>query len=166
MSICTPTPEDEVRMRLALDEARRVIADGGAGVAALLMWRDETLALTHNLYERTGDMTLHGEMVALRDAARRISAMSDDEKRDLAIYVTLEPCLMCIAALSFAGVHTVAYSALAEDANAEEMIARGLTCQTVNPLLTRGPMKLVPGVSRGEGCELLQQMGKLRDQRV
>lgn len=152
-------------MRVALGEARSVIAAHGAGVAALLMWRDERLALAHNLYYMTGDMTLHGEMVALRDAARRLSALTAEEKRDLAIYVTLEPCLMCFAALSFVGVRTVAYSALAEDANAEEMIARGLTCETVNPLLTRGPLKLVPGILRDEGRGILASMGKLRGQR-
>lgn len=54
------------------------------------------------------------------------------------------------------------YAALAEDANVEELIARGLTAQTLNPLLTRGLLELVPGVLRAEGRELLARMGKLR----
>lgn len=42
---------------------------------------------------------------------------------------------------------------------------RGLTCETVNPLLTRGPLELVPGILRDEGRGILASMGKLRGQR-
>ena len=69
---------------------------------------------------------------------------------------------MCLSAISFVGIKRVVYAALAEDANAEEMIARGLTAQKVNPLLTRGPLDLLPGVMRAQGRELLARMGKLR----
>ena len=69
---------------------------------------------------------------------------------------------MCLSAISFVGIKRVVYAALAEDANAEELIARGLTAETLNPLLTRGPLELLPGVLRAEGRELLARMGKLR----
>jgi len=107
-------------------------------------------------------MTAHGEIVVLRDAAPRLSKMNDDQKREMTLYSRLEPCLMCILAISFVGIRRVVYSALSEDANGEEMLARGLTCETINNLLTRGPIELVPGVRREEGRELLAQMGKLR----
>jgi hypothetical protein len=55
----------------------------------------------------------------------------------------------------------VVYAALAEDANAEEIIAYGLTAERLNSLFTRGPLELVPGVMRAEGRELLARMGKL-----
>ena len=51
---------------------------------------------------------------------------------------------------------------IAEDADAEELITRGLTAERLNPLLTRGPLELVPGVLRKEGREPLARMGKLR----
>ena len=85
-----------------------------------------------------------------------------EEKTHLTLYVTLEPCLMCLSAISFVGIKRVVYAALAGDANAEEQIARGLTAKQLNPLLTRGRLELVPGVLRAQGRELLTRMGKVR----
>lgn len=148
-------------MALALEEARHAVAAGSAGVAALLLWHDEIPAQGHNRIPETGDLTDHAEMIVLRDAASRLSTMSYAEHNSLCMYVTLEPCLMCFAALSFVGVRRVVCSALIEDANEESLIARDLTCGEVNPLLTRGPMILVEGMQRDEGRELLAMMGIL-----
>ena len=93
--------------------------------------------------------------------AALLNALSTEEKAHLTLYVTLEPCLICLSAISFVGIKRVVYAALAEDANAEELIARGLTAEQLNPLLTRGPLELVPGVLRAEGRGLLARMGKL-----
>lgn len=156
-----PTTQDLVMMGKAIEEAQRAIEADKAGVGALLLWRDEIVAIGHNLSVETGDMTAHGEMVVLRSAARRLNALTAAEKARLTLYVTLEPCLMCLCALSFVGIKRVVYAALAEDANAEEIIAYGLTAERLNSLFTRGPLELVPGVMRAEGRELLARMGKL-----
>jgi tRNA(adenine34) deaminase len=103
-------------------------------------------------------MTNHAEMVLLRQLDYRL--MNDVERRTLSVYVTLEPCLMCSAALSFVGVKRVVYAALAEDANSEQIIVRGLTLPKVNDHFLRGPFVLVPGVRRTEGRALLVEMGK------
>ncbi len=60
-----------------------------------------------------------------------------------------------ILQFSAVGIKRVVYAALAEDAKTEELIARGLIAETLNPLLTRGLLELVPGVLRAEGRELL-----------
>lgn len=155
-----PTAKDEEMIGIVIAEAQRAISNGKAGVGSLILWRDEILALGHNMFEETGDMTAHGEMTVLRQAARRLSQMSDEEKKDLCIYVTLEPCLMCLSAISFVGIKRVVYSALAEDANEEEWVARGISADKINPLLVRGPLELIPGVRREEGKALLRRMDK------
>jgi tRNA(adenine34) deaminase len=157
-----PTSQDLAMTEKVIHEARQAIDAGKAGVAALLLRHDEIVALGHNRYAETGDLTAHGEMVVLRSAAALLHALTAEEKAHLTIYVTLEPCLMGLSAISFVGIKRVVYAALAEDANAEELIARGLTAEKLNPLLTRGPLELVPGVLRAEGRELLARMGKLR----
>jgi tRNA(adenine34) deaminase len=157
-----PTAQDRAMMEKAIHEAHRAIDAGKAGVAALLLWHDESVALDHNQYVETGDLTAHAEMVVLHSAAALLNTLSTEEKAHLTLYVTLEPCLMCLSAISFVGIKRVVYAALAEDANAEELIARGLTAEQLNPLLTRGQLELVPGVLRAEGRELLARMGKLR----
>lgn len=155
-----PTELDEEMIDKVLEEANRAIDQGKAGVGALILWRGEILALGHNTFEETGDMTAHGEMTVLRQAARRLSQMSSEEKADLCIYVTLEPCLMCLSAISFVGIKRVVYSALAEDANEEQWVARGISIDKLNSSLVRGPLELVPGVKREEGKAILARMHK------
>jgi len=99
-------------------------------------------------------------MALLRQMAPRIDGMSDDERAELCMYVTLEPCLMCFSAMAMVGIKRVVYSALSEDMNAEQWVARDLTARDLNPILVRGPMTLVPGVRREEGIRLLARMHK------
>ena len=155
-----PTPLDEAMIDKVLEEANRAIDEGKAGVGALILWRDEIIAIGHNTYEETKDMTAHGEMTVLRQAARRLSEMTPEEKAELSIYVTLEPCLMCLSAISFVGIKRVVYSALAEDANEEEWVVRGISIDKINSMLVRGPLDLVPGVKREAGKALLARMNK------
>jgi tRNA(adenine34) deaminase len=158
MPVVEPTERDYALMDRVLQEARAALAAGGAGVAALLASPNKIIAVGLNTIRDTGDMTNHAEMVLLRQTDYRL--MNDVERRTLSVYVTLEPCLMCSAALSFVGVKRVVYAALAEDANSEQIIVRGLTLPKVNDHFLRGPFVLVPGVRRTEGRALLEEMGK------
>jgi len=160
MSEAQPTAKDEAMMERVLAEARLAIANGKVGVAASILYQDEVLALNHCLYEETGDHTAHAEMVVLREAAQRLNGMNQQDKAQLTLYTTLEPCLMCLAAISFVGIPRVVYAALAEDTNGEGLIAHGVTTNTINPRLVRGPLVLVAGVQREQGKALLALMGK------
>src|SRR5438477_11646421 len=113
-----PTSQDRAMMEKTIHETRRAINTGKAGVAALLLWHEEIVALGHNQYVETGDLTAHGEMIVLRSAATFLSALSAEEKTHLTLYVTLEPCLMCLSAISFVGIKRVVFVALSEDAKA------------------------------------------------
>ena len=108
-----PTSQDRAMMEKTIHEARRAIDAGKAGVAALLLWHEEIVALGHNQYAETGDLTAHAEMVVLRSAAALLNALSAEEKTHLTLYVTLEPCLMCLSAISLVGIKRVVYAALA-----------------------------------------------------
>jgi tRNA(adenine34) deaminase len=151
---------DDILMDEALREARAALAQGGAGVAALLASPDQVIACARNTIQETGDLTNHAEMVLLREVGRTLQEMDEQARHALSLYVTLEPCLMCCAALSFVGIRRIVYAALAEDANAEELIVRGLTLPKINQQLVRGPFILVPGVRRKEGQALLREMNK------
>ena len=158
-----PSERDIGLMDRALREARTALAYGGAGVAALLASPDRIIGVAHNTIEETGDLTNHAEMVLLRGVSRELQEMDEQARHALSLYVTLEPCLMCSSALSFAGIKRIVYAALAEDANLEEMIVRDLTLPAINEQLVRGPFTLVPGVRRTEGQDLLRQMNKAAD---
>jgi tRNA(adenine34) deaminase len=154
------TERDILLIDEVLNDARKALAQGQAGVAALLASPEETIAHGHNTSQETGDLTDHAEMVLLHQAGRKLQEMDEQVRHSLSLYVTLEPCLMCSAALSYVGIKRIVYSALAEDANLEEMIVRDLTLPKINPQLVRGPFILVPGVRRAEGQALLRQMNK------
>lgn len=85
-----PTAQDEVMMAKALVEARTALANGEAGIAALLLWGDEILALDHNRCDE-GDQTAHAEMVVLRQSAQRLSGMSDAQKAEVTLYTPSNP---------------------------------------------------------------------------
>lgn len=159
-SNAVPTAIDLVMIDRVLEEARQAIEHGKVGVAALLLYRDEILAIGHNTYNETHDMTAHGEMAVLRQAASKLDALSDEEKAEVTIYVTLEPCLMCFSAISFVGIKRLVFSALMEDGCEEVWTVRGITCDQLNPLLIKGPLEIIEGIRREQGRELLAHMGK------
>ncbi len=156
----TASERDLQLMDRVLEEARINLAYGGAGVAALLASPDDVIAIAHNIIPETGDLTDHAEMVLLHGICRDLQEMNEQDRRALSLYVTLEPCLMCSAALSFAGIKRIVYAALAEDANLEQMIVDNLTLPKINQQLVRGSFILVPGVRRAEGQDLLRRMNK------
>lgn len=149
-------------MDRVISEANRLIDQGKVGVVALLLWRDEILAMNHNTYEETHDLTAHGEIATLREASKKLARMSEEERAEVTIYVSLEPCLMCFSAISFVGIKRAVYAALIEDADEESLIARGITCDDLNPRLVKGSLELVEGVRREEGIKLLERMGHVR----
>src|SRR5215471_20152967 len=155
--------QDAIFMDQVLEEARLAFFQGGAAVAALLALPEKVVAVARNEIQETGDLTSHAEMVLLRKTGRQLIEMDEQTRHRLSLYVTLEPCLMCAAALSFVGIKRIVYAALAEDANIEEMIVRNLTLPAINQELVRGPFILVPGVRRTEGQDLLRRMNKAAD---
>jgi tRNA(adenine34) deaminase len=158
MNRLKPTRQDIEFIDQVLFEANKAIDEGKAGVGAMLTFRGEVLALGHNTYEETHDGTAHGEITILRKAAERLYEMTDSEKSELCMYVTLEPCLMCMSAMSLSGIKRVVYSALSEDAGIDQWIAKNFTCRDLNSMLVRGAMELIPGVRREAGIALLKHM--------
>ena len=96
-------------MRLALAEAQAAAARGEVPVGAVLVAADgEVLAAAGNRTIELKDPTAHAEMLVIREAARK----RDSERlADCDLYVTLEPCAMCAAAISFARVRRVYFGA-------------------------------------------------------
>jgi len=101
---------DDIRyMTLALNQARRAGRLGEVPVGAVVVASDGAiLARGHNLMIGRHDPTAHAEVVALRRAARR---MSNYRLTGVTLYVTLEPCLLCLGAIVQARVARVVYAA-------------------------------------------------------
>jgi tRNA(adenine34) deaminase len=95
-------------MRAALDQARAAAAAGEVPVGAVVVNGADSVGLGQNRTRRDGIVHAHAELVALGEAERRAGDFRLD---DAVIYVTLEPCLMCLGAILQARIGRIVYGA-------------------------------------------------------
>lgn len=93
--------QDEQMMRVALEEAAKAPAIGEIPIGAVIIRGGEILAKAHNYREIWQDPTAHAEIVAIRAAA---STLGSWRLTETTLYVTVEPCAMCIGAIILARI--------------------------------------------------------------
>jgi tRNA(adenine34) deaminase len=96
-------------MAIAMDEARAAAARGEVPVGAVIVRDGEVLAQAGNRTLADKDPTAHAELLAVRAAAKKLGS---ERLTGCDLYVTLEPCAMCAAALSFARIRRLYYGAV------------------------------------------------------
>ena len=102
-------------MRLALQQAQLATGVGEVPVGAILVRGDEVLAEGFNCPIGSHDPTAHAEIVVLRQAARKLG---NYRLPGTTLYVTIEPCAMCIGAMIHARVERMVFGALEPRAGA------------------------------------------------
>ena len=95
-------------MSVAFDEARAAAARGEVPVGAAIVKDGRVVASAGNRPRELRDPSAHAEMLAIRHACE---ALDDERLSGCDLYVTLEPCTMCAAAISFARIRRVYYAA-------------------------------------------------------
>jgi tRNA(adenine34) deaminase len=95
-------------MAAALEEARRAGDAGEVPIGAVVALQGEIVGRGCNQPIGAGDPTAHAEIVAIRDAARRLA---NYRLTGAVLCVTIEPCLMCVGALVHARIATLVYGA-------------------------------------------------------
>ncbi len=95
-------------MELALAEARRAGDRGEVPVGCVIVRDGAAIARAGNRTVTDRDPTAHAEIIAIRAAA---SLLGSERLDDCDLYVTLEPCVMCAGALSFARIRRLYYAA-------------------------------------------------------
>jgi tRNA(adenine34) deaminase len=108
-------------MRAALEQARLADAAGEVPIGAVIVINERIVATGYNQPIGTVDPTAHAEVMALRAAA---AALGNYRLTGARLYVTLEPCLMCVGALLHARVAEVIYGAPEPKTGALISIAR------------------------------------------
>jgi tRNA(adenine34) deaminase len=99
--------DDDV-MRVALEEARAALAHGDVPVGAVVVHNGKIIAQRHNERELTSDPTAHAEVLALRDASHVLETW---HLENCTLYVTLEPCVMCVGAAINSRVARIVFGA-------------------------------------------------------
>lgn len=140
---------DVTNMLRALDQARLALDEGEIPVGCVVTKDGEIVAATHNLREQAKDPTAHAEILALRAAAERLQDWRLD---GCTLYVTLEPCPMCAAAIALARVDRLVFGAYDFDNGAVGSNGNMLT----KPIFGYRP-EIVSGVLRTEAEAILQE---------
>ncbi|MFA5275881.1 MAG: tRNA adenosine(34) deaminase TadA [Candidatus Omnitrophota bacterium] len=99
---------DEIYMREALKEATRAFGEDEVPVGAVIVQKGKIIARGHNQVERLKDPTAHAEMIAVTCAANYLKTKWLNEA---SMYVTIEPCSMCVGALVLARIKNIYYGA-------------------------------------------------------
>ena len=99
---------DEKFMAIALEEAEAAIRKGEVPVGAAVVLDEDILARAHNSPIALHDPTAHAEIIVLREAAGRLG---NYRLTGTTLYVTVEPCIMCVGAIVHARISRLVYGA-------------------------------------------------------
>ena len=114
-------------MDLALEKAREAGARGEVPVGAVVVRDRQVVSSASNRMRECTDATAHAEILAIRAAS---SVLETERLTDCDLYVTLEPCAMCAAAISFARIRRLYFGAADEKGGAVENGVRFFTAAT------------------------------------
>ena len=141
-------------MQAALAQAREAAAAGEVPVGCVIVRAGTIIAGARNRTLADHDPTAHAEMLAIRAAAE---ALGSERLIDCDLYVTLEPCTMCAAAISFARFRRLYYGAADPKGGAVEHGVRFFAAPTCH----HRP-EVYGGIAEAEASELLKEFFKAR----
>jgi tRNA(adenine34) deaminase len=149
-----PEATHETFMRAALDQARRAAESGEVPVGAVVVVDGEVVGAGFNQPIGSHDPTAHAEIVAIRAAASRVE---NYRLTGSTLYVTVEPCLMCVGAMVHARVGTLVFGALEPKSGAIESAVRAHESPGLNHAFD-----VVSGVLADDCREVIQQFFRER----
>ena len=145
---------DEVWMRHALAAAREAQANDEVPIGTCIVSENKLVAVSGNRTRTDCDPTAHAEIVALREAARKLG---NYRLSGVDVYSTIEPCAMCAGALIQARVSRLIYGAADERAGA--VVSRFRICDTD---FLNHRIEIVAGVLEDECRTLMQSFFRSR----
>lgn len=135
-------------MDAALEEAQAAGARGEVPIGAVIVHKGRIVARAGNRTRELNDVTAHAEILAIRAAGETLQA---ERLTDCDLYVTLEPCAMCAAAISFARIRRLYYGASDPKGGGVEHGARFYTQPTCHHV-----PDIYAGFSEGEAGRILR----------
>jgi tRNA(adenine34) deaminase len=135
-------------MAIALEAARRAGQSGEVPVGACLVRAGRMLAVAGNAMRHMHDPTAHAEVRVIRQAA---AELGNERLVGCDLYVTLEPCAMCAAAISFARLRRVYYAAADPKGGAVESGPRYFNQPTCHHV-----PEIYGGIRAGEAADLMR----------
>ena len=97
---------DEIFMKEALEEAKKAYFEEEVPIGCVIVKDNQIIARAHNQKEKFNCSTKHAEIIAIEEACYQLKTWHLD---DCTIYVTVEPCVMCVGAIIQSHMHTIVY---------------------------------------------------------
>ena len=140
---------NEKYMLLALEEARKSFHNNEIPVGVVIVKNNKIISTAHNLKEKNQCILEHAELIAIREASKKLKNW---RLIDCDIYVTLEPCEMCAAAIKQSRIKNI-YSALEnDDKSTHERVLSILNTDKSNP-----KVNLINNLKVSESLSLLKE---------
>jgi tRNA(adenine34) deaminase len=136
-------------MRAALGEARRAAREDEVPVGAVVVCDGRVVARAHNRPLHLSDPTAHAEILALRRAARKLG---NYRLPGCSLYVTIEPCAMCVGAIVQARIERLVFGARDPKAG-----ACGTALRVLNHRKLNHKVKVVGGVMATDCARVMQE---------
>jgi tRNA(adenine34) deaminase len=146
--------QDQQFMSAALTEARRAEAEGEVPVGAIAVSGGQIVGVGHNRPIGLNDPTAHAEILAIKSAAAHLKTY---RLATVSIYVTLEPCVMCVGAMVNARIARVIYGARDEKAG-----ALGSTYDIGRDGRLNHRFEVIAGVMEPECAEIMREFFRAR----
>jgi tRNA(adenine34) deaminase len=147
--------DDLYFMGLALAEAGKALKKGEVPIGAVLVKGDKVIARGHNLKESKQDTTNHAELEVIRKASKKLKNWRLTETT---LYSTVEPCVMCAAAIAHARISKVVFGCY------DHKFGGYGSLVNVNELKTNHRLELVPEFQAEAAAKLLKEFFKYRRQ--
>ena len=145
---------DEKWMNLAIEQAIKAVDEDEVPVGAVLVKDGLLIAEAHNQPISTNDPTAHAEIQVLRKAGMKLQ---NYRLNDSTLYVTLEPCAMCLGAMMHARITRIVYGA-----NDQKTGACGSSENLINANCFNHEIHLTNGILEDECKQLLKKFFNLR----
>ncbi len=139
-------------MDLALKEAQKAYMKGEVPVGCVIVKDSKVLAKAYNKKEKNMDATSHAEILAIKKASKKINNWRLDGAE---IYITLEPCAMCMSAIMQSHIQTVYFGAVDKAMGACES---KISLQSIN--FQNPPIKVFGHIEEEKSKELIQNFFK------
>jgi tRNA(adenine34) deaminase len=140
---------DNYYMMKAMLEAEKTKAEGDVPVGAVVVHEDKIVGRGYNQVEKKKDSTAHAEIIAIRQAIKRIGYK---HLLEATLYVTLEPCAMCAGAIVLSRVNRIVYGT-----NDPKAGACGSVMNIVNNQSLNHRSQITSGILEKENSEILKE---------
>ncbi|MFH1310413.1 MAG: tRNA adenosine(34) deaminase TadA [Candidatus Omnitrophota bacterium] len=139
----------ELYMKTALNLAKKAFDEDEVPVGAVIVYNGEIIARAHNQIRTLKDPTAHAEMIAITQAAAHLE---NERLNECSLYVTIEPCAMCLGAVILARFKAIVYGA-----NDPKTGACGSRVDLTKPGLFNHTVEVVGGILEPECRTIIQQ---------